>query len=64
MRYSYKEIPEADQNVTVFEDVVQAYEVCDLKKLPQYNILDGEGDHIATVHSETEAQVLVSHLNR
>lgn len=64
MRYSYKEIPEDDQSATVFEDVVQAYEVRDLRKLPQYNILDGEGDHIATVHSEAEAEALVSHLNR
>lgn len=64
MPYSFKEIPESEQELTVFEDVENAYEVCDLTKLPQYEILDEQGDQITIVHSLSGAEALVSHLNR
>lgn len=32
--------------------------------VPQYSILDEDGDEIAVVFSEGEAEALVSHLNR
>lgn len=54
--YSYKEIPVDEQETKIFEDMDTL--------LPQYEILDNDGDQLAVVHSEVEAEILVSHLNK
>ena len=53
--YTFKAIPEEDREIKVFAN---------FSELPHYEILDDNGDQIAVVHSETEAEALVSHLNR
>lgn len=68
MKYAYREIPESELEVEIYEldqevlagDNLQAA----LIKKNQFEILDQQGDQIATVYSETEAEALVSHLNR
>lgn len=64
MSYSFKEIPKEKHDPVVFEDRPDAYEVCDLHRLPQFEILDDQNDQICIVHNQTDAEALVSHLNR
>lgn len=65
MPYSYREIPESELEVHYFEhEGGQPVTVDELVSLKQFEILDEDGDQITIVHSETEAEVLVSHLNR
>jgi hypothetical protein len=64
MSYSFKEIPKEQHDPVVFEDRPDAYEVSELHQLPQFEILDEENDQICIVHSQTDAEALVSHLNR
>lgn len=55
--YTYKEIPEDEQETKIFEEDMDTL-------LPQYEILDEDGDQLAVVHSEVEAETLISHLNK
>uniref|UniRef100_A0AAU7PFG8 DUF2283 domain-containing protein n=1 Tax=Burkholderia phage vB_BgluM-SURPRISE13 TaxID=3159457 RepID=A0AAU7PFG8_9VIRU len=38
--------------------------VDELKEVEQFEIVDPDGDQIAVVYSQTDAEALVSHLNR
>lgn len=69
MTYSFKKIPPEEMEVKVCDvegDIKEAIliEDVDITELVAYDILDAEGDSIAVVYSETEADTLVSHLNR
>lgn len=38
--------------------------VDELVEVPQFEVVDPDGDQLAVVHSQGEAESLVSHLNR
>lgn len=67
MNYSFKKV-EQDEGESTFYEVEGGVDYADtldnLAKMEPYHILDDQGDHIATVFSEVEADALVSHLNR
>lgn len=59
--YRYELIP-ASQERESYSIVGRSEEADSI--VPQYSILDAEGDEIAVVFSECQAEALVSHLNR
>lgn len=69
MAYSFQKVPPSECEVSVCEiegsvaDAILIEDV-DITSLTPYEILDESGDPIATVYSENEAEVIVSHLNR
>lgn len=65
MPYSYREIPEEETEVHYYEhEAGDPVTVDELTELKQYEILDEFGDQITIVHSVTDAEALISHLNR
>ena len=71
MNYSFKKTPASEMEVLVIQVSVDAMSYPDAPlsnlepvELESWDILDDQGDHIATVFSEAEADALVSHLNR
>lgn len=65
MSYTFKEIPETEivHHVFINEQDYKVHEIDDLRCMPQYEILDPQGDPIITVHSKLDAVTLLSHLN-
>lgn len=67
MPYSFRVVPDGEHEVRVYEvDVeVNPADIADnLSEKSQYEILDENGDYLITVYNETDAEVLISHLNR
>lgn len=67
MPYSYKLIPESERESEMFEGKCLrrgSGSVGETVHKTPYAILDESNDEIAVVYSETEAEGLVSHLNR
>lgn len=66
MPYTFEEILPADDPATYFTDDGngECTEIEDLRIMERFEILDNEGIQICIVHSEDEAEALISHLNR
>lgn len=63
--YNWEKILDEERETKIYEDTHDDSQVIDdLTLLEQYAILDPEGDQIAIVYSEGDAETLVSHLNR
>lgn len=63
--YKWSKLEEGSTEVHYFEHGDgNPVTVDELKEVDQFEIVDPEGDQIAVVYSEHEAEALVSHLNR
>jgi len=63
--YTWEKVPDEERETKIYEDTHDDSQVIDdLTLLEQYEILDPEGDQIAIVYSEGDAEALVTHLNR
>ena len=60
-QYAWTKLSEKDESAARFEDTVPGTPV---GRLQHYEITDPDGDHLCVVHTEGEAETLVSHLNR
>lgn len=64
MAYRFVEVKKEDQTIHYHTSNHIPFELEDLTTRQQYQVLDPDGDEIAVVLSERDAEALVSHLNR
>lgn len=63
--YTWAKIDKDVREGHLFEsDTDEPVSVDDLREMDQFEIIDDDGDQIAIVTSQSDAEALVSHLNR
>jgi translation initiation factor IF-3 len=63
--YTWAKIDKDVREGHLFEsDSDDPVSVDDLREVEQFEIIDSDGDQIGIVHSQSDAEAIVSHLNR